>query len=453
MIRKRLLVVTTAAIAWCVALGGQTSTPLTSDALFDITKVWTVNLSLTPQAWDTLAPTPTSPAGIRTAEGFIGPEGKRNGISAIRGIDFQYAHAGFDLDGHKFADVGVRYKGNGTYTSGSALGKASLKIDLNKYVKGQKLAGLTTLNLHNNITDPSWMNEVLAYRLYRDGKAVAPRTSYARVYVTVQGRPRRYLGLYSIVENVDETFLDSRYHVAGGALVKPVTTRLFNDLGRDWSKYNQSYDPKTTLTDADKQRIFEMADLVTHASDETFAAKLPQLVDLDAFARYAAVLVWLANPDSLLQQGQNFYIYIHPRTHLMSFIPWDQDHSFGQFMWSSDRQQQELDIMQPGGSSRFLARVFQVEAFRQKYRAAMAELARTLTVPQRLAAQVDEMARAIGPVVAEEPLAGRADLFKKAVAGTSFERPFYGGIASPLKPFVQVRQASVLRQLRALGIQ
>ncbi|MEO8482378.1 MAG: CotH kinase family protein [Acidobacteriota bacterium] len=119
---------------------------------------------------------------------------------------------------------------------------------------------------------------------YRDAKAVAPRTSYARVYATIQGKPKRYLGLYSIVENVDDTFVASHYGVPGGTLFKPVTTRLFNDLGRDWSKYNQSYDPKTTLTDADKQRIFDLSDLVTHSSDEVFAAKLPQFVDLDLFA-------------------------------------------------------------------------------------------------------------------------------------------------------------------------
>jgi hypothetical protein len=439
------------AIVSCVVLGAQAPAALDAGTLFTIDRVWTINLSFAPQAWDTLAPTPTSPAAVRTGEGFIGPAGKRNGISAIRGIDFQYVHAGFDIDGRRFADVGVRYKGNGTYTSGSALGKVSLKVDFNKYVKGQKLAGISTINLHNNITDPSWMNEVLAYRLYRDAGVVAPRTAYARVFVTVQGRPKRYLGLYAVVENVDAAFVESRYHVAGGALFKPVTTRLFNDLGRDWSKYNQSYDPKTPLTDADRQRIFEMADLVTHASDDVFAAKVPQFVDLDAFARYAAVLVWLGNPDSLLQQGQNYYIHVHPRTHLMSFVPWDQDHSFGQFLWAPDSQQQDLDIMRPVGPSRFLARVFGVEAFRQRYRAAMREITRTLTTPERLAAQVDQLAAVIGPAVAEEPLAGRAELFRMAVAGRPFQRPFYGGTATPIKPFVRVRQASVLKQLQALG--
>jgi hypothetical protein len=71
-----------------------------------------------------------------------------------------------------------------------------------------------------------------------------------------------------------------------------------------------------------------------------------------------------------------------------------------------------------------------------------------LTQPERLSAQVDELAAALGPIVVDEPLAGRYDLFRKAVAGQSFDRPFYGGTAMPIKPFVRIRQASVLKQLQ-----
>ena len=35
-----------------------------------------------------------------------------------------------------------------------------------------------------------------------------------------------------------------------GAIFKPVATNLFADLGPDWKRYNQTYDPKTTLTPA-----------------------------------------------------------------------------------------------------------------------------------------------------------------------------------------------------------
>ena len=48
------------------------------------------------------------------------------------------------------------------------------------------------------------MNEVLAYRLYRDAGVPAPRTSYVRVSITVPGLyDRAYTGLYILVENVD----------------------------------------------------------------------------------------------------------------------------------------------------------------------------------------------------------------------------------------------------------
>ena len=71
--------------------------------------------------------------------------------------------------------------------------------------------------------------------------------------------------------------------------------------------------------------------LVTSGDDAQFAAKLGDYLDLDEFARFMAVTVWLTDLDSILDNGQNFYIYLNPETQKFSFIAWDQDHSFGQF--------------------------------------------------------------------------------------------------------------------------
>ena len=298
---------------------------------------------------------------------FLGPPGGRNGVAARQGIEFDYVHATLQIDDWTFRDVAVRYKGNGSYLRATRAGsdKISLKVDLNKYVKGQKLAGLTTINFQNNITDAGWMNEVLAYRLYRDAGALAPRTTYAQVYLTVDGQSeKRFLGLYSISENVDENFFEERFGTRKGAILKPSTQDSVHRLGRRLDVYNQSYDPKTDLTDAQKARIIELGRLVSGATDEEFAARIGDYVDLDDFARYFAVLVWLANHDSLLQNGQNFYTYLHPDTNRMHFIAWDQDFSFGNVRnlatsWSIHRPW--------SGNNRFLARLYNVEAFRSKY--------------------------------------------------------------------------------------
>jgi spore coat protein H len=387
--------------------GRQAATPthvtsITQDGFFSPTRVWTAHLSMSAESWNAMQPRYGSGAGgFGRGNRFLGPDGGRNGVAARQGIEFEYVPATLQLGDWTFRDVAVRYKGNGSFLRATRAGsdKISLKVDLNKYVKGQKLAGVTTINFQNNITDAGWMNEVLAYRLYRDAGALAPRTTYAQVYVTVEGQSeKQYLGLYSVSENVDDNFFDARFDTKKGAIFKPSTQELFTDWGTDWEVYNQSYDPKTDLTDAQKRRVMALGRLVSRATDEEFAEQIGDYVDLDDFARYFAVLVWLANHDSLLQNGQNFYTYLHPDTHRMHFIAWDQDFSFGNV-----RNNGALSIYYPwSGTNRFLSRVYNVEAFRAKYLAHMREFADRLFVPDRFMAQIQEIAPAIRPSVALE---------------------------------------------------
>lgn len=126
----------------------------------------------------------------------------------------------------------MRYKGNGTYMGSRMSDKKSLKLDLNEFVSNQQFAGVAKINLHNNVTDASWMNEPLSYALYRDAGVPAPRTTYARVRVTASGaHTNDYLGLYSIVENPDNHWADGHFGTKKGAIFKPVTPTLFQHLG------------------------------------------------------------------------------------------------------------------------------------------------------------------------------------------------------------------------------
>ena len=394
-------------------------------------KVWTARLSMSADAWRELQPQYGSASGGGGfGARFLGPPGGRNGVAARQGIEFDYVHATLRIDDWTFQDVAVRYKGNGSYLRATRAGsdKISLKVDLNKHVKGQKLAGLTTINFQNNITDAGWMNEVLAYRLYRDAGALAPRTTYAQVYLAVEGERERYLGLFSVSENVDENFFEERFGTRKGAILKPSTQDLFTDWGPDWSAYDQSYDPKTDLTDAQKQRIIALGRLVSSASDADFAAAIGDYVDLDDFARYFAVLVWLANHDSLLQNGQNFYTYLHPDTNRMHFIAWDQDFSFG-----NTRNNSGLSIYSPwSGNNRFLSRLYNLDAFRSKYLARMAEFSERLFVTDRFMQQVSEIGPAIRSSVALEG-AEWVDGFERIATGRSGIVPYVSSRAAFVK--------------------
>jgi spore coat protein H len=377
-----------------------------------------------------------------------GPDGKRNGLASAAGIEFVYVHADLEIEGQTIKNVGVRYKGNGTWMNSQNTAKHSMKIDFNHFTPGQSFAGLGKLNLHNNIIDPSFMNEPLSHKLYRDAGVASPRTAYAKVFVSVEGRrDREYLGLYSIVEDIDRHFEQEVLKRKDGALFKPVTPDLFGDMGDDWAKYKQTYDPKTDLYKAQSQRIIDFAKLVSHADDKEFAAKVGDFLDLDEFARYMSVTVWLSTLDSILAMGQNFYVYLDPKTNKFQFLPWDMDHSFGHFaLGGGADEREELSIRQPWkGRNRFLERVFKVEAFRKLYLAKFEEFNKTIFVPQRFVKQVDEFAAAIRPGIREES-ASLLDSFDSAVAG---EETINGrdSEGKPIKTFAAVRAASVTAQI------
>lgn len=381
-----------------------------------------------------------------------GPEGARNGIAAAFGIEYVYVHADLEFEGQTVKDVGVRYKGGGTFLESRGSIKRPLKVSLNKYVKGQKLAAVSTLNLANCVTDASYMNEVLAHQLYRDAGVPAPRTAYARVAVTVPDKyDRKLFGLYSLVENVDKNFASDVLDVKKGAIFKPVTPNLFAYLGHDWKHYNQTYDPKGDPAEKQRQRLIELCRLVTYAHDEEFAAKIGDFIDLDNFSRYMAVMVYLSDFDGILGPGQNFYIHLHPKSDKFSFIPWDQDRSFGQFRGSQE-QREQLSIHRPWqGQNRFLERIYNVEAFKKQYTARLDEFSTTIFEPDRFAKQIDTIAGSIRPIVQEESDEKLAR-FDKVVAGeitepTAQGRRFGGNPSKPVKPFVRVRTASILDQL------
>jgi spore coat protein H len=320
--------------------------------------------------------------------------------------------------------------------------KCSLKIHLNKFAKGQSLDGVTMLTLQNNVTDLSEMNEVLAYRLYRDAGVPAPRTAYARVFVTVPDKyERKYIGLYSMTEEVDKQFERRNLGSRRGAIFKPVTPSLFTDLGADWAAYNQIYDPKVAMYEEQKKAVVDLSHFVTHTDDATFAAHIGEFIDLPEFARFMAVMVFLSDLDGILGPGQNLYLHLHPKTQQFQFIPWDQDHSWGQFDRASREQRDNLSILHPWqGDNPFLERMFKVEAFKKLYIARLNEFSKTTFQPERLARQVDEVAAVIRPAVQEESESKLAR-FDKDVAGEllASSGPFGGGQIKPIKPFTKVR--------------
>src|SRR5207249_3708995 len=166
-------------------------------------------------------------------------------------------------------------------------------------------------------------------------------------------------------------------------IFKPVTYDLFQDLGDDWAAYADIYDLKTKATVEQQRRVIELARLVTRADDPEFGRRIGEYLDLDEFAGFLAGLVLLASYDGFLTNGQNFYLYLDPRSNKFGFIPWDLDHAWGGFPFVGTAPTRErASIWKPWAhQNRFLERVMAVEEFRRIYRRRLEELLETKFVP------------------------------------------------------------------------
>ena len=433
--------------------------PASAAELFRTTTVWEARLRFTTNEWDALTPERVPPL-----LGFLRPDGSavlrnpaasRAGLAGALGIDLPWSRGALEFSGRSFTNIAARFKGNGTFLASLKSYKRPFKLDLNKHVAGQRLAGRANLNFHNLVADPSYVSDALACRFFRDAGVPAPRTTFVRLRLSVAGRfEDRLLGLYVMVENPDAEWARERFGTKGVALFKPVTPDLFSDLGKAWTNYAQVYDPKTPTTPAQQQRLMELARLVSYAPDQEFARRIGEFVDLDEFAAFLAGQVLLANYDSILSNGQNFLMYLDPRTDRFGFIPWDHDHSWGQFpLVGTAAERAHASIWHPWvGRNRFLERMLAAPTVRTRYEATLRRLRDELFQPERLGQQLDELATTVRPFIAEES-ADRLAHFERTVAEIPEddpERTYTGAMGRPaysFKQFFAQRAKSVSDQL------
>ena len=423
-------------------------------------RFWNVELAFTRPEWEAIQFERVEPVRnwMSSPHGEVqlrNPAASRNGLSGVLGFDLPWSTGRVSLGGLVFTNVGVRFKGNGTFLESLRNYRKPFKVHLTKNQKGASFAGRTQFNLANLAADLTCLSDTLGYEFHREAGVPSPRTSFARVFLSIEGvDTNRLLGLYLMVENPDAEWAKEQFTNAPVALFKPVTYELFSDLGTNWTEYDGIYDPKTSVTAGQMNRVMEVAHWVTQATDEEFAAGLADRFDVPEIARFLACQVLLSNYDGILSNGQNFLMYLDSATQRFGFIPWDLDHSWGEFPYvGTAREREQASIWRPWvGRNRLLERMFQVESFRAEYRKELERLLTTQLVPERLYRRIDELAVWLRPVLSEWST-DRLAKFETAVADTWSDEIKETSPNDPdrpvwqLKRFIAHRSKNVRQQL------
>ena len=127
--------------------------------------------------------------------------------------------------------AGIRVKGNSSLRSTISAGikKYSFKLDFDQYediypeIHNQRFYGFKQLNLNNNFEDQSFMREKVAGDLFREFGIPCAKSAYYEVYINC-GNGSQYFGLYTLVEEVDDTVIPTQFADNDGNLYKPEGT-------------------------------------------------------------------------------------------------------------------------------------------------------------------------------------------------------------------------------------
>lgn len=229
------------------------------------------------------------------------------------------------VNGVSFAQCGVKYKGNSSYSASRPKNPLHIKLDYTD--DNANYDGYDDLKLSNGFSDPSAIREVLAYhvaRRYMD----APRSNFAQVYIN-----GGYYGVMANNESIDKNFLRSRYYTTEHTFVKcnPIGgagpgggLAGLNYNGAAVSSYSNLYELQS---DTGWNDLINLCDTLNN-----HYAQFNSIADVDRFLWMLAYNDALVNLDSYSGGfRQNYYLY---RNHQRQWIPtiWDVNMAFGSFV-------------------------------------------------------------------------------------------------------------------------
>ncbi len=240
----------------------------------------------------------------------------------IIGIDKKYMVASVVFDGTSIDSVGVRLKGFFS-NWGANSQKKPFKLDLNEFVQGQKYDGLKKFNLGNAFNDPTMLRDKLSLDMMRDAGMIAARCSHTKLYINGE-----YWGLYNIIEQYDDDFLDFHFDMDTGNLYKNMNNSNMDWYGSNPVSYQEEFEKKTNEIEDDWYDLVHLIDVSNNTPAGQYKDSIDANMYMHGFLTCMAVDRFLNNWDSYFDHGRNYYMYNDPEKGKFHWLPWDYNLSF-----------------------------------------------------------------------------------------------------------------------------
>jgi spore coat protein CotH len=294
------------------------------DEVFDDNAVKRIDIVVSETRWQLMLDDMTN---------LYGTFGRGHGAFSNDDNDPVFVPAEVFYEGTEWYRVGIRFKGNSSLASAWSNGilKLSFKLDFDEFeddypqIDNQRFYGFKKLSLKNNYEDESMMREKVAGDVFRNAGLAASHTAFYTLYVDF-GEGPVYFGVYTLVEEVDDTVLDTQFTDNNGNLYKPDGDAASFAAGTfDADEYVK----KTNEDEADFSDVESLLSILHDGTRTTDAASwrtnLEAVFDTDVFLKYLAANTVIQNWDTYGRMTHNYFLYNNPETNKQTWIPWDNN--------------------------------------------------------------------------------------------------------------------------------
>ncbi|HQR08134.1 MAG TPA: CotH kinase family protein [Gemmatales bacterium] len=248
------------------------------------------------------------PTVLRTI--FIDFENRKDWESELEdfhGTDADVA-ATITVDGKKYSNVGVRFRGMSSYMMVGKGFKRSLNLNMDMADGNQRLYGYKTLNLLNSHEDATYLSSVLYSHIARQ-YIPAPKANMVKVVINGEN-----WGIYVNVEQFNKDFLSENYHTTKGTRWKvtgsPMGRGGLEYIGEDVEQYKRRYDIKSNDNAKSWKALIHLCKVLNQTPPDKLEEALKPILDIDNALWFIALDVAVINCDGYWTRASDYSIYL-----------------------------------------------------------------------------------------------------------------------------------------------
>jgi len=235
------------------------------------------------------------------------------------------------VGGDTFPNVGVRFKGQTSYSQTQNSDKKSFNITMDYAVEGQNFEGYSTLNLNNCFQDASFMREVSYLHQIRR-HIPAAQANFVRLFINGVS-----WGIYPSVQQINGDFLNewffsndgTRWRAdrpagSGGGPMWGDGTAGLNFLGTDTALYQVHYTLKKANKPTPWDDLVNVCEVLNTTPLSNLETEIAEVLDLDRTLWFLASEIAFSDDDSYVFKGRmDYYLYWDPETQRMTPLECD----------------------------------------------------------------------------------------------------------------------------------